>query len=211
MTDTEWLIKGREFTNCNCAYGCPCQFNALPTLGDCRGFMAVEIDEGHHGAVKLDGLRFVVITAFPGAIHEGHGSAVVIVDERATEPQREALLRIASGQDTQPGATIFQVLSSMLETVHDPIFAPVEFEVDIAARRARLKVPNQMDARGEPIRNAVTGVESRSRINLPDGFEFIVAEVGRGWLDATGPLTFTLVDSHAHFAELRMTGNGVVH
>jgi hypothetical protein len=211
MTNTKWLIKGRQFSNCNCAYGCPCQFNALPTHGNCRGFMAVGIEKGHHGTVKLDGLRFVVMTKFPGAIHEGHGVAVVIVDERATEPQRDALLRIASGYDTQPGATIFQVLSSMLEKVHDPIFAPIDFAVDIAARQARLKVPNHVDARAEPIRNAVTGEESRSRINLPDGFEFIVAEVGRGWLDATDPLTFTLADSHAHFAEVHMTGNGVIH
>ena len=31
-----WFIKGREFVHCNCAYGCPCQFNALPTHGNCQ-------------------------------------------------------------------------------------------------------------------------------------------------------------------------------
>jgi hypothetical protein len=208
--DIPWLIKGRQFTHCNCAYGCPCQFNALPTHGNCRGLMAIDIDEGHHGTTELEGLRFVVITDFPGAIHEGHGTGAVVIDERATESQRQALLRIATGQDTQPGATIFQVLSIMLEKVHDPIFARIDFAVDVDARQARLVVPDYLDARGEPIRNPVTGAESRSRIDLPDGFEYIVAEVGRGWLNATGPLTFTLADSHAHFAELHMTGDGVV-
>jgi hypothetical protein len=29
----EWEIHGMEFGSCNCAYGCPCQFNALPWLG----------------------------------------------------------------------------------------------------------------------------------------------------------------------------------
>jgi hypothetical protein len=210
MTDIPWLIKGRQFTHCNCAYGCPCQFNALPTHGNCRGLIAVGIDEGHHGTTELDGLRFVVITDFPGAIHEGHGTAVVVIDERATESQRQALLRIATGQDTQPGATIFQVLSIMLEKVNNPIFARIDLAVDVDARQARLVVPDYLDARGEPIRNPVTGRESRSRIDLPDGFEYIVAEVGRGWLNATGPITFTLADSHAHFAELHMTGDGVV-
>jgi hypothetical protein len=28
----KWEIKGREFGNCNCDYGCPCQFNALPAI-----------------------------------------------------------------------------------------------------------------------------------------------------------------------------------
>ena len=32
----EWTIRGREFANCNCSYGCPCQFNALPTDGTCK-------------------------------------------------------------------------------------------------------------------------------------------------------------------------------
>ena len=34
-----WEIKGWEFGNCNCNYGCPCQFNALPTHGHCRGLL----------------------------------------------------------------------------------------------------------------------------------------------------------------------------
>jgi hypothetical protein len=44
-----------------------------------------------------------------GAIHEGKGHIQPIVNERATAPQRERLLRIMSGQDTEPGATFFQV------------------------------------------------------------------------------------------------------
>ena len=33
---TEWSLTAKEFVNCNCAYGCPCQFNALPTHGKCE-------------------------------------------------------------------------------------------------------------------------------------------------------------------------------
>ena len=54
---TRWEIRGREFGNCNCSYGCPCQFNALPTYGHCRGLAVFEIDEGFHGTTRLDGLR----------------------------------------------------------------------------------------------------------------------------------------------------------
>ncbi len=35
MSTTEWSIKGPHFVNCNCDYGCPCQFNALPTYRTC--------------------------------------------------------------------------------------------------------------------------------------------------------------------------------
>jgi hypothetical protein len=68
-----------------------------------------------------------------------------------------------------------------------------------------------VEARGEPIRNAVTGQESRAQMRMPEGFEFDVAEVGRGWATTQGPVSIELKDTHAHFAELHMTQDGVVH
>ena len=211
MTDARWTIKGREFVHCNCAYGCPCQFNALPTHGDCQAIAAVEIEKGHHGETKLDGLRIGMIVAWPGAIHEGGGHVVPIVDERANDAQRDALLRIMSGLDAVPGSNFFQVFSTTFEKMHDPVFAPIELDVDINGRSARFSVPGWVDARGEPIRNPVTGEEQRSRIGLPNGFEYDICEVGRGWATTQGPVDVQLADSHAHFAKLHMTESGVVH
>ncbi len=211
MTDVEWTIKGREFIHCNCAYGCPCQFNALPTEGNCRAIGVVDIDEGHHGDTRLDGLRCGMIVSWPGAIHEGRGAVVPIIDERASDEQREALLRIMSGQDTEPGATFFQVFATTFETFHEPVFAPIDFEIDVERRSARVNIPGWMEARGEPIVNPVTGEEHHARINLPHGFEYDRCEVGRGWAETSGPLAISLADSHAHFANLHMTGSGVVH
>jgi hypothetical protein len=211
MASVTWTIKGREFVHCNCAYGCPCQFNARPTHGSCRAVLAVEIENGQHGDTRLDGLRIAAIVAWPGAIHEGKGQCVPIVDERATPAQREALLRIMSGEDTEPGATIFQVFATTYEKVHDPVFAKVEFEVDVDGRTATLNVPGLVEARGEPILNPVTKNPTRARIDLPRGFEYALAEVGRGWAKTSGPVELKLQDSHAHFARLHMTGTGVVH
>src|SRR5262249_19060982 len=135
MADTKWVIRGREFGHCNCAYGCPCQFNALPTYGDCKAVGGMQIDEGYHGSAALAGLRTTPVLAGPGPIHEGNGQASIIIDRRASAPQREALLRILSGQDTEPGATVFQVFSTTFSKVHDPIFADIDFEVDVNARK----------------------------------------------------------------------------
>jgi hypothetical protein len=162
MADTQWTIKGREFINCNCSYGCPCQFNGLPTHGNCQAVGGFEIEQGHHGSTSLDGLKFVAIFRWPGAIHEGNGEAAVVVDERATPAQREALLRILTGQDTEPGATVFSVFASTLTKLHDPIFAPIDFQVDVAARTARLVVQGVTEGRGEPILNPVTGATPRA-------------------------------------------------
>jgi hypothetical protein len=211
MTDVRWTLKGREFVHCNCAYGCPCQFNALPTHGNCCAVAAIDIEEGHHGDTPLGGLRIAVILAWPGPIHEGGGEAVPIVDERASPAQREALLRIMSGEDTVPGATFFQVFSTTYSKVHEPVSARIEFDVDVDGRLARLVIPGWIDARGEPIRNPVSGEEHRARINLPDGFEYDVAEIGRGWAETQGPVLVSLADSHAQFARLHITESGVVH
>jgi hypothetical protein len=172
--------------------------------------LAIGIEQGYHGKTRLDGLNIAAVVAWPGPIHEGKGRIVPIVDERATDEQRQALLRIMSGEDTEPGATVFQVFSTTYEKVYDPVFAKIELSVDIERRRAQVKVPGLMEGRGEPIVNPVTGKEHRVCITLPEGFEYTVAEVGRGWATSSGPVALNLKDSHAHFATLHMTQSGVV-
>ena len=208
---TDWSFKGREFVHCNCAYGCPCQFNALPTHGHCQAVAGFVIDEGAHGGTRLDGLAAAMVLKWPGPIHEGRGEALAVIDERADEGQRNALVRIVTGQDTAPGATIFQVFSTTFTKVHDPVFAPIELSVDVDRRTASLRVPGLIEGRGEPLANPVTGETHRAQIVLPDGFEYEVCEVGRGWSESQAPLALSLADTHAQFAELHMNQDGVVH
>src|SRR6266436_564 len=210
MPDVKWAIKGREFVNCNCAYGCPCQFNALPTHGNCKAVVGFDIEEGHHGGTRLDGLKAAGVLAWPGPIHEGRGEAQLIIDQRATPAQRQALLRILAGEDTEPGATVWQVFSTTREKIHEPVFAPIEFVVDRERRTARLVVPGVIEGRGEPIRNPVTGAEHRVRIDIPNGFEYTIAEMGRGWTKTSGAIKLDLVDSYGQFANIHLCQNGIV-
>lgn len=207
---TPWEIKATEFTNCNCAYGCPCQFNALPTHGHCCAVASIRVDEGHHGDTRLDGLSFGGIFDWPGAIHEGRGRAQPFVDERASAGQREALLRIMSGEDTEPMATMFAVFATTLDTVFDPLFLPVDFAVDVDRRTARVSVPGLFETTGEPIRNPVTGDEHRARIDLPHGFEYEIAEMGSGRSVTEGSIRLKLADSYGQFAHLHLNNQGVV-
>ncbi len=207
----QWEINAREFSNCNCAYGCPCQFNALPTHGFCNAVVAFEIDQGHHGSTHLDGLKVAGIFRWPGPIHLGGGEAALIIDQRAQPEQREALLRILAGQDTEPGATIFQVFSTTLEKLYEPIYADIDFEIDIERRRAHLAVTDIIESRGEPILNPITGLEHRVRIDMPNGFEYSLAEAGRGWSKTNGSIQLDLSDSHGHFTILHLNQSGVVH
>jgi hypothetical protein len=204
----EWRVRGVAYGSCNCAYGCPCQFEALPTHGHCRGFEVIRIDEGHFADVRLDGLKSALLYAWPGPIFEGGGAGQVVVDERADSRQRAALVKILAGEETEPGATHWWVYRSMLSTVHEPLFLPIDFECDVEARTARVRVPGVVESTGQPIRSPATGEPHRARIDLPDGIEFRLAEVGSGVTTATGAVTLDLRHSYAQFNRFHHTPRG---
>lgn len=207
---TPWEIKGSELVNCTCEYGCNCQFNALPDKGHCHAVAGVQINEGHYGDVRLDGLRLAAIFKWPGPIHEGNGEAIAFVDASASEDQRDALLKIMTGQDTDPFATMFAVYASTVSTMHPPVFTTIELELDIEGRRGRIAVDNYIDTVGEPIRNPVTGEESRAQIALPDGFEYAVAEIGSATSRTKGPVVVEIDSKYGQFAHLHLNNHGVV-
>ncbi len=205
-----WEIEGRELVNCSCDYGCPCQFNSLPDKGHCHAVAGIQIDAGHHGETPLDGLRVAAIFKWPGPIHEGNGEAIAFVDAKASDAQREALLRIMSGQDTDPFATMFAVYASTVTKMHDPVFTDIDLELDIDGRKGRIFVKDYIDTIGRPIRNKVSGAETRAQIVLPEGFEYAVAEIGSASTTTGGPLKIALTDTYGQFARLHLNSHGVV-
>jgi hypothetical protein len=209
MPDDTWSIQGPHFMNCNCEYGCPCQFWGRPTDGTCRAVLAWRIDEGHFGEVRLDGLFAINTYAWPGAIHEGNGSMQSIIDSRGTDPQRRALVAILQGEGADPGAVMFQIYRTTCVTAHEPLFKPIHLEVDVEARTARLSVPGVLETSLEPIKNKVTGALHRARIVLPFGKEFNVAEVASGTTRATGKVPLDFANTHAHVVHNRLTSQGV--
>ncbi|HVP29311.1 MAG TPA: DUF1326 domain-containing protein [Myxococcota bacterium] len=210
MARAQWSIEGPEFVNCNCDYGCPCQFNALPSHGSCRAISAMQIERGHYEDVRLDGLRWALTYEWPGPIHLGNGTGQHFVDERADAAQRRALGRILAGEDTAPGATFLQVFSTTLARVLPTQYVPIEFAFDLERRTARVAIPDVLEAQGAPIRNPLSGAEHRVRVEMPDGFEYAWAEYGSGTTRARGAVALDLQDSHASFARLHLTQDGVV-
>ncbi len=123
MAQVDWYIEGVEFSNCNCDYACPCQFESRrPTHGDCRGFAAVRIDKGHFGDVALDGLGAALLYAWPGPIYEGNGEIQAVIDERADGKQRDALATVLYGGETNEGATHWWVYTDDVEHRPSPAF-----------------------------------------------------------------------------------------
>jgi hypothetical protein len=206
----DWYLEGIEFGSCNCSYGCPCQFEALPTHGDCRGFEVLRINRGHFGELPLDELAVAVLYAWPGPIFEGNGELQAIVDERASPRQREALLKILVGEETEEGATHWWVYRAMSSRVHQPLIKPIAYQVDLEARTARVSIPGVLESVGRPIRGA-TGREYRVRIEIPRGIEFERAEIGSATTTSTAAIRLDLTDTYGQFNVLRHSRRGVVH
>lgn len=208
MAHTPWRMKGRWLKNCNCAFGCPCDFNARPTYGHCEGMAGMQIDQGHFGEVTLDGLRWMATYRWPGALHEGNGIMQAVIDERADEAQRNALFTILAGKEQDEG-TFFHILSLIVAENLSPKFVPIEFEFDLESRTAHVVAPGVFETRSEPIKNPVTGAPHRIRVVMPDGFEHREAEIASAVTKGTGDIVFDIDPGHSTLAHVDYTPSGV--
>lgn len=207
----DWYVEGIKFGNCNCDYACPCQFESLPTHGHCHGIEMIRIDRGHFGDVSLNGLRSVVQYQWPGPVYEGKGEMQAIIDSSASPAQRQALVAILHGAETQEAATHWWVFHAMSDTVHEPLFEPIALEVDVEARTARASIPGILEATGRPIISPVDGSPHQVRIDLPGGMEFGQAEIGSATTTATTVMSLALTDTYGQFNRFRISGHGFVH
>ena len=204
----QWMIRGKEFGNCNCNWGCPCQFNSPSTYGKCEAVLSGEIEEGNFNDVRLDGLQFVLLLKWPGEIKDGGGTEQAIIEERASAQQREALTKILYGQSTAPMATHFFVYNAMSDTVLDPLYKPIEMSIDIEGRTANTKIAGIVESEGRPIIHPINDSEVRSRIHLPNGFEYTYAEMGSGTSKVTGAIELDFNGSYGQFNVLHMDLSG---
>jgi hypothetical protein len=208
--EDRWELRGVEFGNCNCAWGCPCQFNAPSTHGRCEAIVSGHIESGHFNDTRLDGLNWIMLLKWPGEIAEGNGRQQVIIEERADTAQREALCKILHGESTAPGATHFFVYNSTMSEVLEPLYAPIDLEIDVAARRGRTWVPDLIESEGNPIIDPNSGDEFRAAIHLPEGFEYTTAEMGAGKTRARAGIELDLEGSYAQFNILHMNQDGPI-
>lgn len=209
----DWYIEGEVFGSCNCAYGCPCQFEANPTNGNCRGFEVLRIDEGHFDGLDLTGLKIAMFYAWPGLISEGKGQLQAVIDENATTEQRLALETVLHGKETEEAATHWWVFHAMSDTVHPTLYKPIQFEVDREGVTARVVIPDVVESVGGPIRPDHTqDTAHRVQIVIPGGIEFEVAEMGSAstTTGSDSAVQLSLTDSYGQWNRLRHSGSGVV-
>jgi hypothetical protein len=180
MAATPWNFEAEYIQSCNCDYGCPCNFNGLPTYGNCEALVAWKIRHGKFDTTQLDGVTFALGAWWPKAIHMGNGVGAYYVDPKATAEQRTAIEQIVSGKH---GGGVFEIFPRTWKATHPVKSAPIEFHY--AEYESWFKVDGIGEVHSEKIRNPVSGAEFQGTIEVPGGIVFkkgIVSSIKRWWV-----------------------------
>lgn len=171
----KWNLKIDYVETCNCDYGCPCNFNGFPTYGFCRALVLYHIKSGSYGSVELDDIDVIYAGSWPKAIHEGNGTVQLFISKKASEDQRKAIVNIFSGKAKGEGP--FALFANTIKYSLDPQFVDIAVKID--GRKSSFSVPGVIDVQLESFKNPVTGEEQDTKIQIPTGFIFKLADAAK--------------------------------
>ncbi|MBD0348805.1 MAG: DUF1326 domain-containing protein [Thermoleophilia bacterium] len=193
-----WSMTGATFGPCNCDWGCPCNFNVAPSYGFCDGVYVWSVREGRFGDVPLDGVNFAWAGHSPGPLHEGDVTALLVVDDAAGAPQRDALEALWR----EPGAGLpFDILNSVTSSLLDTVYAPFEIELAGINTRASIDGGRIFEVVQSRVKNPVTGDEEELYLDKPTGFTSTRSELGTSEVGRFAWNGFSLVDMSGKYAE----------
>lgn len=173
---TSWKLRGTGYEFCNCDFGCGCNFGGVPNSedGSCRAVVGMHVTEGSCGDVDLAGVKCAAVIDWPQAIHEGNGKAVFVVDTSASDDQVAALAQICTGQ---LGGMPWELLGPTFEVVG---LERADIAIEGEGMKTSLTAGDFFDARGDTLKNPVTGEDHSAIVELPDGFIWTRGECGQG-------------------------------
>jgi hypothetical protein len=169
-----WNMKADYVETCNCDYGCPCNLSGFPTYGKCQALLLFHIRSGSFGSTKLDGVDFILAQSWPKAIHEGNGTVLLLITNKANEEQRKAIIQIVSGQAK---GECFALFAPTISRFLEPQFVDINAKID--GRKSSFSVPGLVNVEVESFKNPVTGEEQDAKIQLPKGLVWKLADVAK--------------------------------
>jgi hypothetical protein len=141
-----YAIEGRLLEVCTCEVICPCWVGRDPDGGTCDSALAWGIDTGSIDGVDVSGLALALSVHIPGNVLTPHSwRAAVFVDDRATDDQQAALLKVFTGQAGGAIADLAGLIGEVVAVERVPITFTVQ------GGRGTLHIGDVADAEIEPL------------------------------------------------------------
>ena len=118
-----WRISGTYVANCSCNLICPCPVDGPPTSddGQCRGQLVFHIAEGRLDDIDLSGVNVGMVNLWPSNLTAGGWKLGIVVDEKASDEQANALERILKGDEGGPFADFAGLTDEWLGMERAPV------------------------------------------------------------------------------------------
>ena len=168
----DFHLQGVLIGACNCQWGCPCNFEAPPSEGECGGIYVWCVERGRLGGVAVDGLTWAHVAHSPGATHLGNLTALYLVDQRASSAQRIALEHFLANDPSAAPFAIFQSLTSNFLG-----FRYVPFTIRLDGVRSQVHIADAAELILAPMKNPVTGEDEPATLLKPKGFTSKIQEL----------------------------------
>jgi hypothetical protein len=123
---TTYDIEGRLLEVCNCNAICPCWVGLDPDNGTCDSILAWAVDKGTVEGVDVSDRVVGLSVHIPGNVFAGNWRAVVYVDDRCSEEQQGALLKVFTGQLGGAIADLAALIGEVIAVERVPITCAVE-------------------------------------------------------------------------------------
>ena len=150
-TQTSWRMRGDVMEACSCATTCPCNFGSDPTPLPCEVVIGWRIQDGNYGNTRLDGLSVVLYGRIPGNVFQGNWTVGVYLDQRASQPQAQALGDIFAGNAGGWPA----MLSSLIGNLLPPKQVPIQFQT--VDGEHNITIPGLLEVGSERVPNPLPG------------------------------------------------------
>jgi hypothetical protein len=116
-----YQLEGTLLEVCSCDVLCPCWIGEDPDGGTCDSFLAYNLDRGAIRGVDVSGLTLVCVVNIPGNVLEGNMRQLMLIDDRATEEQADAMLDAFSGKLGGPLADLAALVGEVVAVERAPI------------------------------------------------------------------------------------------
>jgi hypothetical protein len=198
-----YRLTGRFLEACDCNAICPCWIDEVPDDDECTGLFVWDITAGEALGHDVGGLRVASVSFHQGKRRGSRQKVVLLVDDRATDAQQQALTDVFTGRRGGPLAELADMLGALaaqrtakIDLTWDGEQATVDIEgairsnnrpkVGPSGRATTLVDTPVSDVFGTP---ALVGTSDEFHVELPEldaSIDVSGRSANAGWFSYTG-------------------------